>query len=47
MGCANDGLLSCIEKYLKQEKASNKELFMKRIDKLNSDEVFKGNIKKI
>jgi len=38
-------LISSIEKYLRQNRATNIDLFKSRIEKLNSDEIFKGSIK--
>lgn len=40
-----DDLLSSIEKYLSQNNADNINLFQLRIAKLNSDEIFSGEIK--
>jgi Zn-dependent protease with chaperone function len=40
-------LISSIEKYLLQENAQNRNLFLARIAALNSDEVFQGTIKAV
>ncbi|WP_338841229.1 hypothetical protein [Flavobacterium ginsenosidimutans] len=40
-----DDLLSSIEKYLKQDNATNIDLFQLRIEKLNSDEIYNGIVK--